>query len=233
MKKRTSKAWAAFCCMALFAAFRSVAASSLQAAEKNLPIHGELFTIEDRTAFLILPEKTKSGGPIPWVWYAPTLKGLPGKHEKWMFEQFVNNGIAIAGVDVGESYGSPKGRAVYSALYKELLKKQGLAKKASLLARSRGGLMLYNWAAENPESVACIAGIYPVCGLSSYPGLIRAGTCSTGTAPKASTQSASTTGNSFSTATTPNSRNQAQDRHCSTSPMIPPKPQTSAQATPK
>jgi len=34
--------------------------------------------------------------------------------------------------------------------------------------------MLYNWAAENPESVACMAGIYPVCNLSSYPGLTRA-----------------------------------------------------------
>jgi len=30
--------------------------------------------------------------------------------------------------------------------------------------------MIYNWAAENPESVACIAGIYPVCNLNSYPG---------------------------------------------------------------
>ena len=34
--------------------------------------------------------------------------------------QFLENGIAIAGVDVGESYGSPEGVAVYSALYKEL-----------------------------------------------------------------------------------------------------------------
>ena len=34
--------------------------------------------------------------------------------------------------------------------------------------------MLYNWAAENPQSVACIAGIYPVCNLTSYPGLRRA-----------------------------------------------------------
>ena len=34
--------------------------------------------------------------------------------------------------------------------------------------------MLYNWAAENPEKVKCIAGIYPVCNLSSYPGLNRA-----------------------------------------------------------
>ena len=34
--------------------------------------------------------------------------------------QFLENGIAIAGVDVGESYGSPAGRALYSALYEEL-----------------------------------------------------------------------------------------------------------------
>ncbi|MHC4199171.1 MAG: alpha/beta hydrolase family protein [Planctomycetota bacterium] len=91
-----------------------------------------------------------------------------------MFEKFVANGIAIAGVDVGESYGSPKGRAVYSALHKELVEKRGLAKRACMLARSRGGLMSYNWAAENPTSVACIAGIYPVCNLNSYPGLARA-----------------------------------------------------------
>ena len=31
--------------------------------------------------------------------------------------------------------------------------------------------MLYNWAAENPARVACIAGIYAVCDLRSYPGL--------------------------------------------------------------
>jgi hypothetical protein len=35
--------------------------------------------------------------------------------------------------------------------------------------------MLYNWACEHPESVACIAGIYPVCNLRSFPGLDRAG----------------------------------------------------------
>jgi dipeptidyl aminopeptidase/acylaminoacyl peptidase len=49
-----------------------------------------------------------------------------------------------------------------------------MSKKASLLARSRGGLMLYNWAVEHPESVACVAGIYPVCNLTSYPGLAKA-----------------------------------------------------------
>jgi len=141
---------------------------------KQLPIQGEVFTVAGRMAFLILPAKTDPDEATPWVWYAPTLQGLPGKAETWMFDQFLAKGIAIAGVDVGESYGSPRGRALYSALYRELVDKRGLSKKACLLARSRGGLMLYNWAVEHPACVACIAGIYPVCNLSSYPGLARA-----------------------------------------------------------
>ena len=111
---------------------------------------------------------------MPWVWYAPTLRGLPGGAEKWMFERFLKAGIAITGIDVGESYGSPKGRALYSALHKHLVEKRGLAKQSCLLARSRGGLMLYSWAAENPDKVRCITGIYPVCNIASYPGLPRA-----------------------------------------------------------
>jgi len=145
----------------------------LGAVEKRLPMKGEVFAMEGRPAFLILPEKSKEG-PIPWVWYAPTLRGLPGGAEKWMFERFLKAGIAIAGVDVGESYGSPKGRALYSALHEHLVTKRGLAKQACLLARSRGGLMLYCWAAENPDKVRCITGIYPVCNIASYPGLKRA-----------------------------------------------------------
>ncbi|MDP7206517.1 MAG: prolyl oligopeptidase family serine peptidase, partial [Pirellulaceae bacterium] len=144
------------------------------APTKNLPIKGEVFLIKDRIAFLILPEKPQAGRPIPWVWYAPTLPGLPGGAEKWMFEKFLEKGIAIAGVDAGESYGSPAGRVVYSALHDELVKKRGLAGQACLLTRSRGGLMLYCWAAENPDKVKCITGIYPVCNIASYPGLERA-----------------------------------------------------------
>ena len=34
--------------------------------------------------------------------------------------------------------------------------------------------MLYNWAAENPDKAAAIAGIYPVGNLASWPGLKKA-----------------------------------------------------------
>ena len=141
---------------------------------KVLPIAGEVFRVEGHTAFLILSTQRASGHPTPWVWYAPTLEGLPGPEEQWMCQKFLDAGIAIAGIDVGESYGSPVGRSLYSALYEDLVRRRGFSEKACLLARSRGGLMLYNWAAEHPASVACIAGIYPVCNLSSYPGLKKA-----------------------------------------------------------
>jgi predicted esterase len=91
-----------------------------------------------------------------------------------MFEKFLNAGIAVAGIDVGESHGNPTGRALFSNFYEELTRKRGLSKRACLLARSRGGLMLYNWAVEHPSSVACVAGIYPVCNLNTYPGLKNA-----------------------------------------------------------
>jgi len=127
-----------------------------------------------RPAFLILPREADKRSPQPWVWYAPTLPGYPKARENWMFDQFLAKGIAIAGIDAGESYGSPDGRKVYTAFFRELVGNRGFAPKAAFLARSRGGLMLYNWASEHPECVTCIAGIYPVCDLRSYPGLDKA-----------------------------------------------------------
>lgn len=130
--------------------------------------------VAGRPAFLILPPQAKNDAAIPWVWYAPNLPRLPGGAEKWMFDQFLAAGIAIAGIDVGESYGSPEGRRVFTQLHRHLIKNHGLAAQPCLLARSRGGLMLYNWAAEHAGYVAGIAGIYPVCNLKSYPGLAKA-----------------------------------------------------------
>lgn len=139
---------------------------------KSLPLAGESFQFDGHEAFVILPEKTS--GPIPWVWYAPTLRGLPSKAEIWMFQRFLAAGIAIAGIDAGESYGSPDGRTIYSRFHDHLTGTRRFSPKPCLLARSRGGLMLYNWAVEHPDQVAGIAGIYPVCNLESYPGLAKA-----------------------------------------------------------
>jgi len=134
--------------------------------------------IDGRPAFVYLPRGLPHGEkpprPIPWVWYAPTVRGSPKPVHAWMFRRLLDAGFAIAGVGIGESMGNPKGRAIYSAFHERATEAFGLAKRACLMPQSRGGLMLYNWAAEHPEAVACIAGIYTVCDIRRWPGLERA-----------------------------------------------------------
>lgn len=142
--------------------------------KKGLPFPGETLSISNRQAFLIPSEKASVTGPKPWVLYAPTLSNLPGDSERWIFQRLLAAGIAIAGIDVGESYGSPEGRHWYSDLYAELTERRGYCTRLALLARSRGGLMTLGWAVENPEKVAGWAGIYPVSNIASYPGIQRA-----------------------------------------------------------
>ena len=146
---------------------------SVQSLAGRLPCRLKIFTVSSRQAFVLLPTQSPVGSH-PWVWYAPTLRSPPDDSHEWMFRQWLDHGIAIAGVDVGESFGNPVGRKDFTALYEKLTGEMGLARKACLLAQSRGGLMHYNWAAENPGRVACIAGIYPVCDLRSWPGLAQA-----------------------------------------------------------
>jgi pimeloyl-ACP methyl ester carboxylesterase len=141
---------------------------------KELLFPGETFVVKDSTAFVVLPEESLRQKPQPWIWYAPTLPGLPDQHEKWMHERFLEAGIAVAGIDVGESYGSPAGRELFTAFHREMTGRRGFATKPVLLGRSRGGLMILNWAVEHPEAVAGIAGIYPVFDFRTYPGLDKA-----------------------------------------------------------
>jgi hypothetical protein len=148
--------------------------SLLAKPEKTLPITGEVFTVQGRTAFLIAGKTAPDAKSKPWLWYAPALPRYPGPEERWMIEQFRDAGIAVAGVDVGESYGSPDGRALFTALYDELTTHRGMSRKPVLLGRSRGGLMTLCWAAENAEKVGGFAGIYPVCNLASFPGIEKA-----------------------------------------------------------
>lgn len=147
---------------------------------KNLILPGESFLLNGRTAFIFWPNgkqpnpNVQPETPQAWVLYSPTLPGYPDKHEKWMHQQFIEAGIAVAGIDVGESNGSPAGQKHFDALYQELTENRGFAKKPCLLGRSRGGLWASSWAIRNPEKVSGLAGIYPVFDLTTYPNLKRA-----------------------------------------------------------
>ena len=140
----------------------------------RLGLPGESLTVAGRPAFVLLPPAEKRTSPQPWVMYAPTLPAYPDIHEKWMHERFLQAGIAVAGVDVGEAYGSPAGRGPMTELWRELIEKRQFARRPCLLGRSRGGLWVTSWAGEHPEWVAGIAGIYPVFDVRTYPGLAKA-----------------------------------------------------------
>jgi lysophospholipase L1-like esterase len=145
--------------------------SSKKGSGKILPPNSKHFKVAGHDAYLAMPAGVKPGEKTPWLWYCPSDFKLPGRLEQWMMKQCLDNGIAVAGIDVRGDFGTPAGRKIFSAFHKELTENHGLTKKVCMLARSYGGTQMYNWAAEHPESVACLAGIYPVCNLASYPGM--------------------------------------------------------------
>ena len=126
-------------------------------------LNGNTFRLKDRHAFIMEPETLSNHESAdnkvdkPWIFYAPTLSAYPDKAESWMHQKFLDAGIAVAGIDVGEAYGSPKAFSFFEALYKEMANR-GYSKKPALLGRSRGGLWVSSWAVDHPDRVAAIGG---------------------------------------------------------------------------
>ena len=134
--------------------------------------------VRGHNAFILTPAKPESNSEMPWVWYAPTLLAdceedwiSPGARHAWIFKRLLEGGVYVAGVDVGESWGSPTGRVIYDHFHELLVQRYGFSPKPGLLAISRGGMMAYNWAANHPEYTSCIGSIYPLCNLAAFPHL--------------------------------------------------------------
>lgn len=154
--------------------FAGAAAAGAGEPTKNLVVPGEVFAVAGRTAFVFTPDADAvSSGPKPWILYAPTLPAYPDEAERWMHERFTHAGVAVAGIDSGESYGSPNGVEAMEALHAAMVRR-GYATKPAFLGRSRGGLWASSWAIAHPELTAGVAGISPVYDWRSYPGLDKA-----------------------------------------------------------
>jgi prolyl oligopeptidase family protein len=172
--KWIARSWRSFPIVTLLVLAPWATVQAAGAPPKLVLPNTENFTVNGRPAFVFLPPAEKRAMPTPWIFYAPTLAGYPDEAERWMHEQFLAAGIAVAGVDVGEAYGSPKSHAVFDALYRELTEKRGFASRPCLFGRSRGGLWVSSWAIANPMRVAGIIGIYPVFDFRTYPGTTNA-----------------------------------------------------------
>jgi len=143
--------------------------------QKQLILPGEVFSVEGKTAFLFTPTNRPDSAaaptaePQPWILYSPTLPCCPDKAEEWMHEQFTRAGVAVAGIDTGESYGSPAAVKAAESLHAEMVRR-GYATRPAVLGRSRGGLWASSWAIAHPELTAGVGGIYPVYDWRTYPG---------------------------------------------------------------
>lgn len=121
------------------------------------------FTVDGRKCIVVTPGKAADGRP--WIWRARFFG-----HEPQTDLALLHRGFHLAYMDVAGLFGSPQAVAHWNAFYKYLTEKHGFAKRPALEGMSRGGLIIFNWAAANPDKVACIYADAPVCDFKSWPG---------------------------------------------------------------
>lgn len=141
---------------------------------RQVLLQGESFSVGGRAAFVMKPEKPvrKADGKA-WIFYAPTLPAYPDQAESWMHKQFLDAGVAVAGIDIGEAYGSPHSLPHFDRFYLHMVN-QGYSRTPALLGRSRGGLWVSRFAISYPDRVSGIGCIYPAFDYRTYPGTNRA-----------------------------------------------------------
>jgi lysophospholipase L1-like esterase len=100
----------------------------------------------------------------PWVWRARFWG-----HEPQTDIAMLERGYHVVYCDVAELYGNRQAIGYWNTFY-AFLHQAGLSAKVALEGMSRGGVYIYNWAAVNPEKVACIYADNPVLDLKSWPG---------------------------------------------------------------
>lgn len=111
--------------------------------------------------FIVEPHRVAKGAP--WIWRARFWG-----HEPQTDIDLLEHGFHLTYCDVANLYGSDKALKRWNEFYK-LAAKAGLSKKVALEGMSRGGLIIYNWAASNPDKVACIYADAPVMDFKSWP----------------------------------------------------------------
>lgn len=121
------------------------------------------FEVADRSAYLVVPKRSAAGKP--WVWRAR----FPNYHAQ-MDIALLARGYHVAYIDVTGMFGSPDAVRIGHEFYDYLTTKRSLSPRPCLEGVSRGGLFVYNWAAKNPDKVACIYCDTPVCDFKSWPG---------------------------------------------------------------
>lgn len=122
------------------------------------------FKIEGVSCKVVTPQKAAKGKP--WIWRARFWG-----HEPQTDIALLKEGLHLVYADVAGLYGSPEAVERWDKVYQHLTTEHSFAKKVALEGMSRGGLIIYNWSAKNPDKVACIYADAPVCDFKSWPKL--------------------------------------------------------------
>jgi lysophospholipase L1-like esterase/pimeloyl-ACP methyl ester carboxylesterase len=121
------------------------------------------FMVNNRPVLVVAPKEPAPGRP--WVWHGEFFGHKPAPDIA-----LLGKGFHIAYMNVQNMLGAPPAVKHWNAFYQELTSRYGLSPKPALVGLSRGGLYCYNWAAANPDKVACIYADAPVCDVKSWPG---------------------------------------------------------------
>jgi pimeloyl-ACP methyl ester carboxylesterase len=121
------------------------------------------FLHKGRAAIIVAPDSAADG--LPWIWRARFFE-----HEPQTDLALLHKGFHLVYIDVVDLFGAPQAVAIWNDFYEFLTGRFHFCRKPVLEGLSRGGLIIYNWAIQNPDKVACLYGDAPVCDLKSWPG---------------------------------------------------------------
>lgn len=121
------------------------------------------FDFNGRNAKIVFPNRTDP--EKRWIWRARFWG-----HEPQVELAFLAKGFHIVYIDVAGFYGNEEAVNIWNDFYKFIINKYKLNNNVVLIGMSRGGLIVYNWASENTDKVACIYADAPVCDIKSWPG---------------------------------------------------------------
>jgi hexosaminidase len=111
---------------------------------------------------IVAPEVPAEG--YPWIWRARFWG-----HEPQLDLALLAQGYHVMYCDVANLYGNPEAVRRWNVFY-SAMQHLGFSEKVILEGMSRGGLIIYNWATENPDKVSAIYADAPVLNCLSWPG---------------------------------------------------------------
>lgn len=121
------------------------------------------FECEDRPATVVVPRQAAPGRP--WLWRGEFFGAFAEVDRALLAE-----GWHVAYLQCKNTFGNPDTMRRWEGFYRRLTRDHGLSPRPVLLGMSRGGLYVYRWAAEHPDTVGLIYGDAPVCDVKSWPG---------------------------------------------------------------